>query len=255
MTRFLVVIGAQRSGTTFLRRVLDAHPDIATAEPARPEPKVFLHDEVLARGRDWYVETWFGHAADAAVLAEKSTSYIEHPAAAARIREVLGADVDIVVQLRDPVARAVSNWRFSTLNGLEDRPLAEALRDNLQRVRDWDAAQTSVSPFAYLQRGHYAAQLEPWWQTFGDRVHVLFFEETTSDPEAARRLYADLGLDARVPVDTSAENASEGAEPEVPADLLEALRDHFADSDRRLAERLGRPVPWPTGDQQKEHAR
>lgn len=263
MTRFLVVIGAQRSGTTFLRRVLEAHPDIATAQPARPEPKVFLDDEVLARGRDWYVETWFAGAGDAQVLAEKSTSYLEHPAAARRIRDVLGDEVDIVVQLRDPVARAVSNWRFSTSNGLEHRPLADALRSCLADEAEhdaatapqWDAGRTSVSPFAYLERGHYVDQLEPWWEVFGDRVHVLFFEETTADADAARRLYADLGLSADVPVDTSAENASEGSEPELPRDLLADLRAHFSQSDRRLAEHLGRPVPWPTHDDRKESVR
>lgn len=248
MTRFLVVIGAQRSGTTFLRRVLAAHPDIATAEPARPEPKVFLHDEVLEKGRDWYVDTWFAHADGESVLAEKSTSYIEHPSAARRIREVLGGDVDIVVQLRDPVARAVSNWRFSSSNGLEERPLEVALRQSLESVRGWDPGQTSVSPFAYLERGHYVEQLQPWWDAFDDRVHVVFFEETTTDPDAARQLYTDLRLDPEVPVDTSAANASEGAAPELSDELLMRLRAHFADSDHRLAERLGRPVPWPTLD-------
>src|SRR3712207_7986704 len=51
---------------------------------------------------------------------EKSTSYLELPAAVARITAVLGRP-RIVVQLRDPVARAVSNWGFSRGHGLEDR--------------------------------------------------------------------------------------------------------------------------------------
>ena len=62
----------------------------------------------------------------------------------------------------DPIERAVSNWKFSRASGLEDRPLAEALRQNLAGAVPWDAARTSVSPFAYLERGRYAAQLDPW---------------------------------------------------------------------------------------------
>ena len=46
VTRHLLVIGAQRCGTTYLHDLLDAHPEIAMARPARPEPKVFLADEL-----------------------------------------------------------------------------------------------------------------------------------------------------------------------------------------------------------------
>ena len=39
------MIGGQRCGTTYLHTMLDAHPDITMARPARPEPKVFLDAE------------------------------------------------------------------------------------------------------------------------------------------------------------------------------------------------------------------
>ena len=83
--RHLVVIGAQRCGTTYLHDLLAAHPQIAMARPTRPEPKVFLSDEVADRGRGWYVETYFGHATDEPVLGEKSTSYLEYPEVADRV--------------------------------------------------------------------------------------------------------------------------------------------------------------------------
>ena len=34
MTRYLLVVGAQRCGTTYLYQVLDEHPEIAMAKPA-----------------------------------------------------------------------------------------------------------------------------------------------------------------------------------------------------------------------------
>ena len=89
--------------------------------------------------------------------------------------------------LRDPVARAVSNWRFSTDHGLEKRPLEPALRDNLAAPAAWDPGATSVSPFAYLERGRYADHLRPWYDALpGDGVHVLFLEDLLDDDEAAR---------------------------------------------------------------------
>ncbi|MDQ3094586.1 MAG: sulfotransferase domain-containing protein, partial [Actinomycetota bacterium] len=160
MTRHLLVIGGQRCGTTYLGALLDSHPDITMARPARPEPKVFLSEELAAHGLDWYRATYFSHATSERLLGEKSTSYLDVPQAAARARSVLGR-ADIVVQLRDPIARAVSNWRFSRQNGLEHRLLAQALEDNLEGSLPWDPSVTSVSPFAYLERGRYLDHLEP----------------------------------------------------------------------------------------------
>ena len=90
MSRHLLVIGAQRSGTTWLAGVLDSHPQITQSRPSRPEPKVFLDPERAARGREWYRDTYFAHVTDELLLLDKSTSYLEYPEAAARAVEVLG---------------------------------------------------------------------------------------------------------------------------------------------------------------------
>lgn len=243
----LLVIGAQRCGTSFLADVLEAHPDVALAQPRRPEPKVFLADEVVERGLDWYHATWFGHATTERVLAEKSTSYLEHPAAIPRVRAVLG-DPWIVVQLRDPVARAVSNWRFSRDNGIEDLPLVDALRADLAGTRDWDGGRFSVSPFRYVRRGRYADDLAAWHEAFPGRVVVTFLEEVSGSAAGAREVYARLGLpDHDGPVPAWPVNAS--SEPAVPLDegVLSELRGYYRDSDTLLVEMLGRELPWRNG--------
>lgn len=249
MTRHLIIIGAQRSGTTYLNRMLDLHPEITMARPARPEPKVFMSAEQAERGRDWYLATFFQHAKSERVLGEKSTSYIERPAAAGRIASMLGEDVAIVAQLRDPVARAVSNWQFSSDNGLEHRPIEVALAENLEAERAWEPGQTSVSPFAYLERGRYERYLSPWYDRFGDRVHVLFFEEVVADPTPLAKLYAALGVDATFePIEFGSRvNSSADPAPELPPELVARMRAYFADSDAALRQRLQRSLPWDEG--------
>ncbi len=240
--RHLVVIGAQRSGTTYLADVLEAHPDVALASPRRPEPKVFLSDEVVERGVEWYVETWFADRGEAALLVEKSTSYIDHPASAGRIAQVLeGARV--LAQLRDPVARAVSHWRFSHGHGAEERPLGTALEESLAEERPWDRARYSASPFAYLSRGDYAAALAPWVERFGDRLRVQFLDEVAGG-RAADQLFAWLDLAPPERVASEPANESPGEEPELAPGLLARLREHFAPSDQALRELLGRALPW-----------
>jgi hypothetical protein len=248
VTRHLLVIGGQRCGTTGLSAMLDAHPDIAMARPGRPEPKVFLSAELAARGADWYRQTFFGHVTTESLLGEKSTSYLEDGAAAGRAAEVLG-EVEIVVQLRDPVARAVSNWRFSTEHGVEDRSLAQALTENLEGPRPWQREETSVSPFAYLERGRYVDYLQPWFATFPGHVHVRFLEDHLRDPLSIRDLYAALGVEATYTPTAAARrvNESSGPPPRLEPEQEAQLRAYFADSDARLSERLGRDLPWPSG--------
>ena len=124
MAEHFFIAGAQRSATTYLYRMLEQHPDITLAQPVRPEPKYFIRDgfsgDLEAYHREFFDQAgtpWFG---------EKSTSYIEHPVAAERIARCL-PDAVIFFMLRDPVERALSNYRFSVMNGLESLPLAQAL--------------------------------------------------------------------------------------------------------------------------------
>ncbi len=248
MTRHLLVIGGQRCGTTGLAALLDAHPEITMARPARPEPKVFLSAELSGRGLPWYEATYFAHATTEALLGEKSTSYIEDASAADRAATVLGV-AEIVVQLRDPVRRAVSNWRFSSRHEVDERSLEKALTENLAGPRHWDRAQTSVSPFAYLERGRYADYLDPWFAAFPGRVHVRFLEDHLADPATIRQLYDALAVDATFtpPTPERPVNESPGTAPQLGPELEQRLREYFSDSDVRLSERLGRALPWPAG--------
>lgn len=247
MIRHLLVIGGQRCGTTYLHHLLEEHPDIAMARPGRPEPKVFMDPDKAARGLDWYHQTYFSHVTTEQVLGEKSTSYIERPDAAPRAAKVLGA-AEIVVLLRDPVTRAVSNWRFSTDNGFEDRPLAQALEENLRDAQPWDAGRTSVSPFAYLERGRFASFLQPWVDAFPGHLHLHFLQDLLDDDSALTRLYDDVGVDSTFRPEGlgSPVNQSEEPAPELDDDLVDRLREYFTESDRELARLVGRSLPWPS---------
>lgn len=240
-----MIIGAQRCGTTSLQELLEAHPDIAMARPARPEPKVFLSPDSVRQGVRAYEATYFGHVTSESLLGEKSTSYLEDPAVPERVLKVLGP-VPVVVQLRDPVSRAVSNWRFSTANRLERRPLENALEENLRTSAEWDRSRSSVSPYAYLERGRYADYLQPWFDTFADSMVVRFLEETSAEAGAMAQLYDALGVDPHFELDYVSPPArkSEGPTPMLSRQLVARLRDYFAPADEQLRKLLQRKLPW-----------
>lgn len=237
------IIGAQRCGTTLLYRLLDSHPDVAMARPVRPEPKVFLTDDVVGDPQA-YDARLFADVPATRVRGEKATSYLEHRAALDRIAETF-PDAHIVVSVRDPIERAVSNYRFSVDHGLEDRPLDAALLDDLEgRERSWDRARISVSPYAYVRRGHYLKALRRVETRFDrTRIHVVVFEEFVSDVGEAARILRALGI-AGLPLHGGppvALNPS-AAPARLSPTVRDRLRDHYAEPNAALARHLGRTL-------------
>lgn len=247
MAEHFVIAGAQRCGTSYLTRLLDEHPDIEMARPLRPEPKFFLDSDACALGIDEYVARHFRDP-DVAVRGEKSTSYLESTAAALNLRALL-PDALVVVLLRDPVARALSHYRFSSDNGVEPLDLASALRASAQGSRAWDAARFSVSPFAYLERGRYIEQIEPFAAIVGrEMVHVLFLEELRDDPRVLADLFCRLRVDPTfIPSGTATlVNAAPPLVEPLDDESRALLHDHYRLPNQRLATYLGRHLPWDT---------
>lgn len=191
----LFIVGAQRSGSTYLYHILDEHPEIAMSRPVRPEPKFFLSDHLYAKGRAFYEGTYFGgHSARIRYLGEKSTSYIESEAVANRIHQFY-PNARILMILRDPVIRAYSNYRFSVAHQLEDMTFEDALKAEPARLAE-ASFSTSVNPYAYCKRGHYINYIEAYLKFFDrGQLEILIFEEFVCKPESVQRLYRWLGVD------------------------------------------------------------
>jgi hypothetical protein len=181
----VVIGGAPRSGTTFLALVLLRHPGIFVAQPIAPEPKVCLRDH---RDGDAGLLADYAHffaAAPAAALrVEKTTNYLENEAARPRLARVL-PEARFLFILREPLARAFSNWKWSTRNGLETLPFAEAVALEGQRPNPLGPEREAARPFDYMLRGRYGSFARAWYDQFGPaRVHFVLFEDALRDPEA-----------------------------------------------------------------------
>lgn len=238
-----IIAGAPRAGTTWLYHLLERHPGVHMARPPRPEPKFFLTDELYARGLDWYSRTWFADAPAGAICGEKSTNYLESPAAARRMAGHLPA-VKLVFILREPAERAWSNYLWSRMNGMESESFERALALEDSRERDLAAERRFSRPHAYFSRGLYAALLEPWFGLFPrQNILCLRCEDIALQPRRlAERLHRFVGVPAR-PHDADSLgmiNAAEGEGEAQPApETLQALRARYAEPNRRLARLLG----------------
>ncbi|MEL6445533.1 MAG: sulfotransferase [Bacteroidota bacterium] len=179
------VIGAQKAGTTSLHDWLIQHPEVCL--PLHKETHYF--EKRFGNGWAWYRDQ-FPCAAPSKLVGEVDPEYLYHPAAARRIREALGTP-KLVAVLREPVARAYSQYRMSVARGLETVSFPEALALEAERLSEADARLGHMH-FSYLARGRYAEQLDRYVDAFGrDALHLVRFEDLVSG-EHGDRTYASI---------------------------------------------------------------
>lgn len=176
----LIVIGGLKCGTTSLHHYLNLHPEIGMSRPK--ELNFFVAELNWDLGLDWYRSHF---PASAAVRGESSPHYTSRPrfeGVAGRMRETLGPEARIVYMVRHPLDRLLSHYLHNVGGGYESRELPDAVADPQS---------------AYVQRGLYAFQLEPYLEAFGsDRILIVSREELGSDrDETVRRAFAFAGVD------------------------------------------------------------
>lgn len=183
----LLIVGAQKSGTTSLHRLLESHRGIFF--PPRPqEIHYFDLEENFRRGPRWY-ERFFEGWAGEPYCAQTSPLYMYEPAAAGRIHDLL-PEARILFILRHPVDRAYSHYWHEVRFGYEAAPFAEALELESERLAEGFEGRRQYS---YLDRGRYAGQIRRFYELFGrDRCLVLLQDELKASPEAVRLKVADF---------------------------------------------------------------
>jgi hypothetical protein len=249
MAKNFFIVGAQRSGTTYLSTILEEHPEIEMAKPRVPEPKFFLRDDFCSLKAADYESRYFGDKQGAIRNGEKSTSYIEYPVAAQRIASWY-PDAQIIFLLRNPIERAVSNYHFSRQSGLETLPIERALAEEEQRRDNYDHAKLSASPFAYLKRGEYIEYIRSYEKLFArSQIIVLIYEEFVERVQSIQHLYRALNVrNDFIPGTLAAKvNASRKVNISLPPALRCRLGNYFAPFNSALEQYLGRKLDaWRT---------
>ena len=237
--RHLFVVGAQRSGTTYLYHILNNHPDIEMNHPVKPEPKFFLKPDAEHRLTEYH-KTFFSNPS-VKYWGDKSASYLEHEEVAHRISKCF-PDAVILFTFRNPIERAISHFRYSVDNKVETLKLENVLEDPSLQFREFDRSKISVSPFLYLERSKYVIYLDGFAKYFPkEQMKVLVFEDFVGNEEAVKELYRYLDVHENFVPDSINQTinfASEQVTPPSP-ELRSKLSQHFAESNAALAERYG----------------
>ena len=258
-----LIIGAKKAGTSSLMNWLLQHPAIPRMfPPARRLKSPHYFDLNYWRGQRWYRSHFptrgsrrrQEHRIGApTVVGEASPYYLFHPAVPARVAATL-PEVRVIALLRDPVARAYSNFWDRQAFGTEDLPTFEQAIDaeparlagvDEQRLRT-DARYYSADHdhHTYLARGRYAEQLRPWVELIRpDHLLVLRAEDLFDDPH---RMFTAVQTFLRVPIRAGVPLGRYNSRPRPPMEpaLRRRLTDYYRPHNAELYDLLGRDLGW-----------
>lgn len=231
----LFIIGGQRCGTTWLTNQLSLCPSVNLLKPVVPETKYFLNDEVSHKEYMNLFEESSGN-----IVLEKATTYIESPDAALKIKS-LYPDAKIIICLRDPVERALSNYFFSHNNGLETRTLEEVFLKNTP-APELDLSKFSTDPFNYLQRGLYSKYISEYLKIFPKKqVMITFMEQFTSSPRKFYEIVTWIGAH-HYPKLSKSQNSS--IRKEVSSDVISYLKNYYTEDTKNLIKEFNLKPPY-----------
>lgn len=235
-----IMIGASKSSTTTMYRLLQQHPSVYLP---REKGAYYFNDPNFDRpdAFDRYVALFQSAAVKTKVIGESSNTYTHQPNGgpiAKRIKSCLGS-VKLLYMVRDPVARGISHYRHKCLDPEYRRPFGEAL--------DRDPLLATV--------GCYAYQLQPYLAEFGaDRIKVIAADRLHREPaNVLQEVEVFLGLEPHVrsPGQTPRSNRFEELQRTarlqklLGRELSSRLRHLTPAPLRRLVKRLTPPEPDP----------
>lgn len=256
-----LIVGTKRGGTTSMWNWLVEHPAVLPMFPAvRGKKSSDYFFDGGAAGERWYRSHFptqayrsrmarrLGHRV---VTGEASPLYMYDPRICAQVADLM-PDVRVIIQLRNPVKRAVSHWQERVEQGVEPLGFEAALAAEQQRT-DGELDRMLADPryyskefdwYGYRHRGIYAPQVSQWLSTFSaDQILFVISEEFSADEQSVMNTVSDfLGVPRYQRTAYPRHNLSPkvSIDPAVLTELAEFYRPH----NQELYQLLGRDLGW-----------
>ncbi|WP_461516541.1 sulfotransferase domain-containing protein [Porticoccus sp.] len=190
----LMIVGAQKAGTTSLKTYLGQHPAITTHLGG--EFEYFVNDMVFKGGLENAWEYSFPKKLDSNTVVAKSVGIMYLKEAMLRLYEH-NPEVKLVALLRNPVDRVYSAYWYARRKGMEDiQSFEEALQANPDRFgNDWLRRRCCD----YLNRGRYAEHIEALYSVFPkENITIYEFEEFKKNTSRiCNIIFSELGVDSQ----------------------------------------------------------
>lgn len=213
-----LIIGASRSGTTWLHGQLNKHSEffLPTFANANDVTEVRFFSNRISKGVSWYHDLYRNK--EGKIWGDKSPSYYTQPNHRIKLIKSYNLSIKLVFLLRDPVQRAWSDsiMNFKRFNGIDYNNNEEIYKNYLFSDN-------------ILRRGRYAFQLKRWLKHFDpDQIYIGIFDQFHSNPqEYFRKILSFLGGgESRELVDAS-DKVNTNPQSDIPDEIATRLADYF----------------------------
>ena len=254
-----IIIGAQKCGTSSLNSHLSKHPTVLPS--IIKETYFFTEPAFYSYGPRWYLSHFPRLKSDTRfITGEASPRYLHHPKVPERMVQLFPT-IKLIVLLRSPSDRFISQYHHWRSRGYESRSLEEVVRISLEHWKDVppERVQKNQEHFSlkyypddpnddpsYFYRGIYAHHLKRWLEYFPrEQLLVLTLDEMIQEPNTTFNRVCDfLGIPNCDLKEYRAVNQGQYSTNSTQDQCREVLAEAFAPHDQQLEALLQRPLPW-----------
>lgn len=173
---FALLMGPQRSGTTWVDRYLRFRGDICLPEEVK---EIFFFDRNFDRGAEFY-KSHFDPTSEHNLAIEITATSFDCPEAPQRVKEIFGKNIKLVCPLRHPIVRSYSLYLHYLRYGIVSGSLQDAVKQVPQ----------------IIESSRYKTHINRWFQEFGkENITFIYQEELEIDQlEFVKKLCTGLGV-------------------------------------------------------------
>lgn len=246
-----IIIGAGKAGSTSLYSWLTKHPSVLQALDKEVQ---FFRKDFYLLGEKWYSQQFPITPKNSDFITGEATPwYLFESGVASRISRHC-PEVRLIVLLRNPVRRALSQYKMFYKQGIDSRNFLNAVSSERKHLENFTLDSVCSNHFldqdywidekGYLLYGLYAHLLYPWLQEFPrEQILILKSEDFFSDPQSnLDSVFAYLGL----PKYTLSEYKNSNLNQYSPmnSELYKTLSDFYEPHNQMLEEMLGVRFNW-----------
>jgi Sulfotransferase domain len=160
-----LIVGAEKSGTTWLKHVLNENPEIFI--PSEKEIHFFDKEINYKKGMKWYREYFKKH--ENQTCGEITPGYLSGSALCAERIKASLPNVKLIAILRNPIDRAISNYHMLSIAGLVKSNITKHL----------------IPGDPIVEKGKYKKQLLPFFNLFeSNSILLLKYDRINNDSKA-----------------------------------------------------------------------
>jgi tetratricopeptide (TPR) repeat protein len=250
-----LIIGTTKSGTSSLYSYINQHPNVLPA--IQKEIKYFSdYGKEKDQSLDWYLAHFPSLINTSLYYSGEATPfYFYQSYAASRIKKNF-PEIKLILIFRDPVARAISQYYHWVRLGVENRPIEDAFKvelDLLSELNDNEVTDISSlnSQFnkpeyrgKYIYHGMYSIFIGNWISLFGkNNILILKSEDLKHNPsKVMNKVFSFLDLP-----NFSGEystNLNTGIYPEVDVTIHNRISNFFEPFNAKLEAHTGMKFNW-----------